>query len=100
MRLLLVTGFTLAVAGAAQGQEMAMAADVRWEPQQPAQGTLIYLIVNPNIAGDELSVTGQMAGQELHFERDPSGEFRAVAPIRSSKQNMLDIHPALVKQPC
>ena len=58
-----------------------MAADVRWEPEQPAQGTLIYLLVNPNLTDDGIAITGQMAGQELHFERDSSGEFRAVAPI-------------------
>lgn len=81
MRSFLVIGLTFALAGGAQGQELAMGADVRWEPEVPAQGTLIYLIVNPNLAGDEHSVTGQMAGQQLHFERDPTGEFRAVAPI-------------------
>jgi murein DD-endopeptidase MepM/ murein hydrolase activator NlpD len=81
MRSLLVLILSLGLAGAAQGQELAMAADVRWEPGQPEQGTLIYLLVNPNLTDDGISITGQMAGQELHFERDSSGEFRAVAPI-------------------
>jgi murein DD-endopeptidase MepM/ murein hydrolase activator NlpD len=65
----------------AGAQELAMATDVRWEPEQPEQGTLIYVIVNTHLEGEGVDVTGQVAGQELHFTRDPSGEFRALAPI-------------------
>ena len=81
MRSLLLLGLTLGLVSPANGQDMAMAADVRWQPEQAEQGTLIYLIVDPNIDGEDLSVTGQIAGQELHFSRDPLGEFRALAPI-------------------
>ncbi len=65
----------------AQAQDRALAADVRWQPEQPAQGTLIYVLINPHSDEPGLNVDGNMAGQPLHFDRDPSGEFRALAPI-------------------
>ena len=81
MRYLLVLSLCLGLTRMAGAQELAMAADVRWEPEQPEQGTLIYLIVNTHLEDEGVDVTGQVAGQELHFTRDPSGEFRALAPI-------------------
>ncbi len=75
-----------------------MAADVRWEPGQLQQGTLIYLIVNPNLTDDGITITGQMAGQELHFERDPSGEFRAVAPIPVNAMETIPFTFAVVQR--
>ena len=81
MRSFLVFGLTLSLVSPANAQDMAMAADVRWQPERAQQGTLIYLVVDPNTNEENLSVTGQIAGQELHFNRDPSGEFRALAPI-------------------
>jgi murein DD-endopeptidase MepM/ murein hydrolase activator NlpD len=98
MRSLLVLVLSLGLAGAARGQELAMAADVRWEPGQLQQGTLIYLIVNPNLTDDGITITGQMAGQELHFERDPSGEFRAVAPIPVNAMETIPFTFAVVQR--
>jgi murein DD-endopeptidase MepM/ murein hydrolase activator NlpD len=98
MRSFLVLVLSLGLAGAARGQELAMAADVRWEPGQLQQGTLIYLIVNPNLDDDGISITGQIAGQELHFERDPSGEFRAVAPIPVNAMETIPFTFAVVQR--
>ncbi len=81
MRSLFLLVLSISFTRPATAQELAMAADVRWEPEQPQQGTLLYLIVNTHLDGEEVNVTGQIAGQELHFTRDSSGEFRAIAPI-------------------
>ncbi len=97
MRSLLVFGLTLSLVSPANAQDMAMAADVRWQPERAQQGTLIYLVVDPNTDGKDLSVTGQIAGQELHFSRDSSGEFRALAPIPVNSRETIPFTFAIVR---
>ena len=82
----------LLLASTASAQDLAMGADVRWEPEQPRQGTLFYVIVSPNIDGSEVNVSGQMAGQELHFARDSAGQFRAIAPIPRKRASEYSLH--------
>jgi murein DD-endopeptidase MepM/ murein hydrolase activator NlpD len=98
MRFLLFLTLTMSLSCTAVAQDLAMAADVRWEPQQPKQGTLIYLIVNTHLEGEGISVTGQMAGQELHFTRDPSGEFRAIAPLPVNALETIPFTFAVIQQ--
>jgi len=60
-------------------------ARVSWEPERVTQGSFIHVIVNPDVNGDaaawEGNVRGHMAGQQLHFERDTDGAFRALGAI-------------------
>ena len=81
MRCLLAIGLSLVLAQAAASQTPAALADVRWQPEHPRQGTFIYIIVNLNSDDARLGVGGSMAGQPLHFERETSGAFRALAPV-------------------
>ncbi len=65
-------------------QNPAMAADIRWHPQQPIQGSFVFVIVRvgPDGGSDtEVVVSGNLAGQPLHFEPDRFGEHRALAPV-------------------
>ncbi len=98
MRLLLCVAAAVGAAQMAEAQTGAMAADVRWQPAQPAQGTLIYLIVNPHSASTELGVTGSVAGQQLHFEEDSSGEFRALAPIPVNAMETIPFSFAVIER--
>jgi murein DD-endopeptidase MepM/ murein hydrolase activator NlpD len=82
--LFLLIVVTLIPAYPATGQDPAMSADVRWHPQKPVQGSFVFVIVRvPDESGRnaEVAVTGNLAGQPLHFERDRLGEHRALAPI-------------------
>ena len=81
MRALAILLLSFGVAGATRAQSNAQSADVRWLPEQAQQGSLIYLIVDPNVDDGGFDVAGQVAGQELHFAKEESGEFRALAPI-------------------
>jgi len=69
------------LAEAAVSQTPAALADVHWQPEHPRQGTFIYVIVDLNSKDARLGVEGSMAGQPLHFEREESGAFRALAPV-------------------
>ncbi len=97
MRFVLCVAASLGVAQMAEGQTGAMAADVRWRPT-PSQGTLIHILVNPNSESMELGVTGSIAGQQLHFERDPSGEFRALAPIPVNAMETIPFSFAVIER--
>ncbi len=81
MRCLLAAGLSLVLTQAAASQTPAALADVRWQPEHPRQGTFIYIIVNLNSDDERLGVSGSMTGQPLHFEREASGAFRALAPV-------------------
>lgn len=98
MRSLLCVAAALGVVQMAEAQTGAMAADVRWQPAQPSQGTLIYVLVDPHSESTELGVTGSIAGQQLHFERDPSGEFRALAPIPVNAMETIPFSFAVIEQ--
>ncbi len=98
MRSLILLVLTLSLTRVAAAQDLAMAADVLWEPGQPKQGTLIYLIVNTHLEHEGVKVTGQMAGQELHFTRAPSGEFRAIAPVPVNALETIPFTFAVIQQ--
>lgn len=58
---------------------------IAWHPDRPVQGTLLQLIVRPEDGtGDPdaiAEVRGEFAGEPLHFVRDRSGAYRALAGL-------------------
>ncbi len=71
-----------------------MSADVRWHPQKPVQGSFVFVIVRlPEESGRdaEVAVTGNLAGQPLHFEQDRLGEHRALAPVPVNARETLPL---------
>ncbi len=75
----------LAVPGHAQ--ETGPGILVGWSPAQPAEGSFAFIVVQPDSgpasSDPATTVTGEMAGERLHFERDSAGAFRALgaAPL-------------------
>ena len=62
------------------GQGSAPARQVAWWPRLPLQGSLVRLVVRP-LAGDSVSgVSGELAGEPLHFEPSPDG-FEALGAV-------------------
>jgi murein DD-endopeptidase MepM/ murein hydrolase activator NlpD len=53
---------------------------VTWIPTEPVQGSLVQIVVSAPVDSGWL-VTGTLAGQPLHFERDVTGAARALAGI-------------------
>jgi murein DD-endopeptidase MepM/ murein hydrolase activator NlpD len=58
---------------------------VEWVPADPAQGSFVIVVVRPDGRDSVASVSGQLAGQALHFEGDGTS-YRALAalPIRAA----------------
>lgn len=57
---------------------------VRWEPAEPKQGAFVFIVVegDSTVAVDSsVTITGSLAGQPLHFERDNLGALRAMGAI-------------------
>ncbi|MDH5643357.1 MAG: M23 family metallopeptidase [Gemmatimonadota bacterium] len=75
-------------AGAAQGTDLQLS--VWWEPLEPQQGSLIYVVVAPTNSGVH-SVSGSIAGEVLHFHAEDGGRFRALAPIPVNAQGTLPL---------
>ncbi len=59
--------------------------EVWWSPTRPVQGSILRLSVKPKDAawvdGGPLSVTGSLAGQELHFDLGMDGRFHALGGV-------------------
>ncbi len=60
-------------------------AKVTWEPAAPLEGSVIQLVVAPAVGAfgenDRFSILGEISDQQLHFEADRDGCFRALAPV-------------------
>lgn len=57
---------------------------IAWIPESPLEGSFVQVGVRPSAdttAPEILGVSGSLAGQRLHFERDATGEYRAVVGI-------------------
>ncbi len=69
-------------------------AAVGWSPEQPRQGTLIRIVVQPDtVRASEQSqalVEGTLAGQALHFEAAPSG-FHTLAAVPLGAQETIPL---------
>jgi murein DD-endopeptidase MepM/ murein hydrolase activator NlpD len=70
---------------------------VRWEPEHPKQGSFVFIVVaDRDTTGRKVAsaVGGSVAGQELHFERDRNGAFRALAAVPVNAQETLPVQVA------
>ncbi len=56
---------------------------VLWTPEKPIRGGIVQVVVRPTrVDGDgPARITGTLAGQPLHFERDAAGGFRSLGGI-------------------
>jgi len=62
------------------GQSTALAPHVAWWPRLPLQGSLVRLLVRPPAGDSVTAVSGELAGEPLHFERLPDG-FEALGAV-------------------
>ena len=83
----------LCVAPIAANAQEAPAERVQWIPSRPTPGGLAVLEIHAPAA---LRVTGELAGQPLHFERTRGGGFAALAGIPVSADSNLRIRYAIL----
>jgi hypothetical protein len=83
-----------AIAPAAHAQD-APAADVRWFPAHPKQGSFVQVVIAYGGHGDTVAPAASLAGQPLHFERDPAGGFRALGGVPIGSRATLPLLLAL-----
>ena len=62
------------------GQGTALAPHVAWWPRLPLQGSLVRLVVPPPAGDSVTAVSGELAGEPLHFERFADG-FQALGAV-------------------
>ncbi len=62
------------------GQGAAAAPPVAWWPRFPLQGSLVRVVVGPPAGGNVTAVSGELAGEPLHFERFADG-FAALGAV-------------------
>ena len=73
---------SLTVSAAAVAQQGPRPVPFASQPPTPRQGSLVTLLVTPPQDGDSVvAVLGELAGEPLHFERRPTGEFRALGGV-------------------
>ena len=68
---------------------------VRWLPAAPVQGSISVLEIAAPAAS---AVTGELAGQTLHFEQTAPGTFAAVAGIPVDADSSLRFHYAILDE--
>ena len=68
------------VPAAATGQGTALAPQISWWPRSPLQGSLVRLEVRPSTDHGVTAVSGDLAGEPLHFERFADG-FQALGAV-------------------
>jgi len=64
----------------ATGQGTALAPQVAWWPRSPLQGSLVRVVVRPSAGDSVTAVSGELAGEPLHFERIAGG-FGALGAV-------------------
>ena len=64
----------------ATGQGTAPAPQVTWWPRAPLQGSLVRVVVRPSAGDGVTAVSGELAGEPLHFERFADG-FQALGAV-------------------
>ena len=62
------------------GQDTARASPVAWWPRLPLQGSLVRVVVRPPAGDGVTTVSGELAGEPLHFERVADG-FGALGAV-------------------
>ena len=68
------------VPGGVTGQGTAVARQVVWWPRLPLQGSLVRVVVHPPSGDSVTAVSGELAGEPLHFERFADG-FGAIGAV-------------------
>lgn len=79
-------------AGSAMAQPESVV--LRWEPAEPVQGTLFVVSIDGKEGGLQ-HVTGNAAGEPLHFLRGDDGTFRALAAAPLDRGAALQLHVVL-----
>ncbi len=82
--LILVTaGWSLVAACVAPTIALAQGTSIFVTPETPTRGGLVQVVIRPPRPTTDFSpvVTGHLAGQPLHFERDVTGAFRSLGGI-------------------
>ena len=66
---------------------------VVWEPQNPIEGSIVRLTVQPAERFDRATIvfSSSISNQELHFEADTGGAFHALAPIPVGSADSLTV---------
>ncbi|HEX6063023.1 MAG TPA: M23 family metallopeptidase [Longimicrobiales bacterium] len=91
--LLIASGALIAPAPRVLTAQSAPAVRVTWVPEQPVQGTLFRVRVEPTLA--EARLAGRVAGEQLHFSRTAAGwEALAAAPLDKGSDLELTIEIA------
>jgi murein DD-endopeptidase MepM/ murein hydrolase activator NlpD len=69
--------------------------EVRWDPPKPTQGSIVWITLRPEghlttSAGD-LTASGSLAGQPLHFEPGDDGLFHSLAGIPINTRDSIQL---------
>src|SRR6266536_3211710 len=73
------------------GQGTALAPHVAWWPRLPLQGSLVRLVVPPPAGDSVTAVSGELAGEPLHFERFADG-FQALGAVPFAARDSAAAH--------
>src|SRR5713101_4586948 len=90
------------VPGAVTGQETAAAPPLAWWPRLPLQGSLVRLVVRPPPGASVTAVSGELAGEPLHFEPFAEGfEALGAVPVgrRRVPRERLRVAPEFAEPP-
>jgi len=68
------------VPAVATGQGAAVAPHVAWWPRSPLEGSLVRVVVRPSAGDSVTAVSGELAGEPLHFEPFADG-FQALGAV-------------------
>ena len=63
-----------------QGAPPSVPPRVAWWPRVPVEGSLVRVVVHPAAGDSVAAVSGEVAGEPLHFERFADG-FRALGAV-------------------
>jgi len=74
------------VPAVATGQGSAGGPPLTWRPRLPLQGSLVRVVVRPPAGDSVTAVSGELAGEPLHFERFTDG-FEALGAVPFSAQD-------------
>ncbi|HEV8266268.1 MAG TPA: M23 family metallopeptidase [Gemmatimonadales bacterium] len=82
---------TIAVVAGPRPLRLVDPPDIRWRPDPPLQGSLVVVLVRPSGDDTAAMVTGDVAGEPLHFEPDGHGSFAALAGVPFSDADTVTV---------
>jgi len=86
------------VTGSTWGNPDTSKTEVRWDPPTPSQGSIVWISVRPEVqltSDGDLTISGALAGQPLHFEPGDDGEFHSLAGIPINTRDSIQLALAL-----